>query len=356
MKIFFDARYIRISGQDGISRYSRQLALALSKLTDVTFIICDNRQKKLLPSNSSFINFHKPTSILEPFSSIILNRYRPDIVFSPMQTIGSLGKKFRLILTIHDFIYYRHKTTPSEINPILKILWRLYHMSFNFEKIILKNADAIVTVSQTTKRELLKLKLTSSPVYVIPNAPLDATSKPHRTTKKPTQLIYMGSFFSYKNVETLIRGMKFLDDCTLHLLSKISNERKNQLLAISPNPESIIFHNGVSDSKYRRLLQDNSILVSASLDEGYGLPVAEALSLGVPAVISDNPGFREVAGDGAIYFNPTDPDAFARAIRNMQIKTVYDNHAQKGLSHVSRFSWDESARILLSTAEATLLQ
>ena len=356
MKIFFDARYIRISGQDGISRYSQQLAAALSKLTKVTYIICDENQKKLLPANSSFVQLHKPTSFKEPFSALLLNKYHPDVVFSPMQTIGSLGKKFKLILTIHDLIYYRHKTTPSDLNPILKLIWRLYHTSYNFEKIILRHADAIATVSEATKNEIVKLKLTNKPINIIPNAPISIAYNAQKATKRPTQLIYMGSFLSYKNVETLIKGMDFLNDCKLHLLSKISSVRKNQLLKIAKNPEKIVFHDGVSEEGYHSLLREDSILVSASLDEGYGLPVAEALSCGVPAVISNIPSFVEVAGDGAIYFEPNKPRQFSKAIKQMQIMSNYNNHAQKGLNHISRFSWDESAKKLFSTAEATLLQ
>jgi len=55
MKIFFDARYTRTDYHDGISRYSAELGNALNKLTPVTFLISDEKQKKWFPKDASFL-------------------------------------------------------------------------------------------------------------------------------------------------------------------------------------------------------------------------------------------------------------------------------------------------------------
>lgn len=356
MKLFFDARYIKIGIHDGISRFSAELGNALDNKANVTFIICDLRQLDKLPLGVKFIKIHEPTHILEPFTSLILNRHHPDIVFSPMQTIGSLGKKFKLILTVHDLIYYRHRKAPKRFSTSLRILWWLYHLSYYPERFLLNRSDMVVAVSETTKQDVLKAKLTSRPVEVVHNAPPKLKSTPKQDLKKPINLIYMGAFIGYKNVETLIKGMEYLPEFTLHLLSPIDDKQKSNLSSLIPLGTRVIFHNGVSDEEYSKLLADNAILVTASKDEGYGIPLAEALSVGVPVVVSDIPIFHEVAGAGAEYFSAEDPEDFAKAVIKMQKLDNYKNRASRGKNHIQKFTWDKSADALLMAIESHLLK
>ena len=156
----------------------------------------------------------------------------------------------------------------------------------------------------------------------------------------------------YKNAETLIKGMKWLPGRTLHLLSKISPQRKAALEVLAPKNASIVFHNGVSDDEYEKLLADNAVLATASFDEGYGIPVAEALAMGVPTVASNIPVFHEVGAGGAVYFDPTKPKAFADTVIEFDSKKFRDEHIRLGKAHMKTFSWDTSARILLNAIES----
>lgn len=358
MKFFFDARYIRTDFHDGISRYSVELATATAALMPTTFIISDMAQLKLLPANSDYVLMHEPTSIREPFTSIMLNQYKPDVVFSPMQTMGSMGRKFKLILTTHDLIYYRHRTPPRNLNVAVRVGWRIFHLSYASERALLNEANAVATVSETTKEELIKVRLTKRPITVIPNAPQDLRTLLQKPVtfdpNGPRNLVYMGSFMLYKNVETLIASMEWLPGYTLHLLSRISPKRKTTLQSMIPKGAKVIFHGGVSDEKYAELLADNAILVSASLDEGYGLPIAEALELGIPAVISDLPIFHEVAGDGALYAKAKDPLDFAHKIKKLNDSELLSHLTKSGQKHVAKFNWKASAKTLVSLASSLL--
>jgi glycosyltransferase involved in cell wall biosynthesis len=353
MKIFFDARYIRTDFHDGISRYSTELGQALSKLTDITFIICDKAQLKLLPNDAKFVQIHKPTSALEPLSALILNRYHPDVVFSPMQMIGSFGRHFKLILTLHDLIYYHHRTPPSQFSPLVRLGWWLFYSAWWPQRLVLNHADIIATVSRTSREQILKAKLTKRPVVVIPNAPQQLSKLLDHsidTNLQPNNLVYMGSFMAYKNVETLISGLEFLPGYELHLLSHISSDRRHQLESISPVAATrLVFHDGVSDKEYASTLANRSLLVIASLDEGYGLPIAEAQAMGVPAVISDIPIFHEVAGDGALYFDPNDPKDFAEKVNQATTPKTYHKLVQNSHLQSQKFSWSGSAEVLLKT-------
>ena len=352
MKLFFDARYIETSLHNGISRYSTEMARALVPLhKDTTFIICDDKQKELLPLAAKTIRIHKPTSPKEPFTAFVLNKYHPDVVFSPMQTMGSLGRRFGLILTLHDLIYYHYRIPPHQFNWFIRLGWRLYHATYMPQRLTLNQADCIATVSNTSKQEIEAVRLTKRPIIVTYNAPQNLSAlldEPFAPNKTPKNLIYMGSFMEYKNVETLIKGMAQLPGYTLHLLSRIQPHRKQQLEALAPKGSSIIFHNGVSDETYAQLLANQALTVTASLDEGYGIPVADSLALGVPAVISNIPIFHEVAADGAYYFDPRDPQSFAKTVLAASELAAYQDLSQKGKVHSQSFTWTHSAEVLLS--------
>lgn len=351
MKLLFDARYIRTDYHDGVSRYSTELGNALAKLTPVTFIISDEKQRKLLPEKADVITLHSTTSAREPLSSVLLNKYHPDVVFSPLQTLGSTGRRFKLVLTLHDLIYYKHRTPPHHLNIPTKLAWRAYHATYVPQRLTLNAADMIATVSETSKQEILDAKLTKRPVVVVPNAPrnLDQFLKTTPThAGKPKNLVYMGSFMRYKNVEALIAGMEYLPGRTLHLLSKITPKRKSELQKCIPKGAEVVFHNGVSDEEYVNLLANNGVLVSASRAEGYGLALAEAASIGVPIVVSDIAPHREVAGGGALYFGANQPREFANRVLELDNKKLRDELSAAGKKHIMQFDWNKSAETLYS--------
>ena len=349
MKLLFDARYIRTDFHDGVSRYSADLGNALAKITDVTFIIWNLAQLQFLPKKAKYIQIHSPVSAKEPFTANVLNKYEPDVVFSPMQTMGSAGRHYKLILTSHDMIYFRHPKPPTNISPLLHLGWRLYHLTYTPERIALNSADIVATVSITVKREFEQAKLTKRPIIVIPNAPQKFHTHKVVHHGGPKNIVYMGSFMPYKNVETLIKGMEWLPGRTLHLLSKVSPKRRKELTKLIPKDADVRFYGGVTDDAYEVLLANDAVLVSASYEEGYGLPVAEALAMGVPAVVSNTPIFHEVGAGGALYFNPNKPKEFANRIKQLDNKTLRNDLIKNGQKHIALFTWNNSAQALLKS-------
>jgi len=360
MKLLYDARYIRPDFHDGISRYTTEVANALAKQTKVTFIISDEKQLAFLPENAEFVKIHPPISPLEPFTSIILNKFKPDVVFSPLFSMGTIGRKFKLILTSHDMIYIHHPEPPLDIrNIIVRVGWRAFYATNIPMRITLNSADIVNTVSKSAKKEFEAANLTKRRVIVTPNAPkplYKLLEKPVDVTKKPRNIVYMGAFISYKNVETLIKGMKYLPEYTLHLLSHLPpEERYQELLALVPAGAKIIWHKGVTDQKYADLLADNAFLASASLDEGFGLPVVEAQSLGVPTVLTDMPVFHEVAGEGSLFFDAHDLKDFADKVKQLDDDELREKLSRAAKKHAAQYSWDASAAKLLA-AITSLLQ
>ena len=354
MKLFFDARFIRTDFHDGISRYSTELGSALAKLTKVTFIICDDKQIDFLPKRAKYIKIHPPASVKEPFTSLILNKYQPDVVFSPMQVMGTFGRKFKLILTSHDMIFYHYNVAPIGQPFLLRVGWKAYHTTKIPERIALNGADLVATVSRTMQSEFEVAKLTKRPILVVPNAPQNLSKLIDKQPAglKPRNLVYMGSMMEYKNVETLILGMQYLPGYTLHILSKTTEKRLEELKLLIPEKANVIFYNGVTDQRYAELLANRAALVSGSLAEGFGVPAVEALSIGVPAVLSNIPIFHEVAAGGALYFEPLDAKDFARKVKELDSKSIRDTIIAHGKDHAASFTWKRSAQTLLNAIKS----
>lgn len=352
MKILFDARYTRTDYHDGISRYSAELGNALHNLTLVTFLISDEGQKKWFPADAEFIQIHAGTSVKEPFTALLLNKYKPDVVYSPMQTIGTFGRRYTSVLTPQDMIYYRHPKAPGFLPFAVRVGWWLYHQVYWPQRLLLRGGDIITTVSQTSADDLTKARMTKKPIHVVYNAPQKFSKHPVKHEAIIKNIVYMGSFMPYKNAETLIKGMKWLPGRTLHLLSKISPKRQAELQKLVPTGAQVVFHNGVSDDEYEKLLAENALLATASLDEGYGIPVAEAMNMGVPVVISDTPVFHEVGGTGALYFPATDPKAFAAQVMKLDDLELREQQIREGFAQVGKFSWEASARVLLDAIQS----
>lgn len=353
MKLIFDCRFIRNDHHDGISRFSTELFAALAKQTAITALISDKRVLKLLPVDTQYVIGSRPTNPLAELGlARKLNRLGATHVFSPMQTMGSLGRRYKLVLTLHDLIYYSHPKAPTFLPLPVRIAWRLYHLGFTPVRLLLNRADAVVTVSETSKALIEKNRLTSKAVHVIYNAPeshsdssgIDAlTSKGSRN-----RLVYMGSFMEYKNVEVLVQAMKFLPEYELVLLSKITSQRQATFHSLAGDASSrVTFKNGVTDLQYATELSGAFALVSASKDEGFGIPVVEAMKHGLPLVLSDIPIFREIAQDAALFFDTASPENFANQVQELEKPGKWTDASFRSKARGSSFDWNQSATHLL---------
>jgi len=348
--LHFDARFIRLDHHDGISRFSAELITALAKKVRVVAIVYDLRQLDFLPKGIEFIVLNNPESPSEFYIARKLNKLGVSNVYSPMQVMGSAGRKYRLVLTLHDLIYYRHRKPPQDLNLLLRGIWRLYHLSYFPQRLLLNRADAVVTVSETTKKLIAKHKLTKRPVSVVYNAPAGQAINASRTFPTNKDILYIGSFMPYKNVETLIRAAGTPNKFTLHLLSKITPARKADLEKLSQQVGAkVIFHEGVSDLEYEELLSKSFALVTASKDEGFGIPLVEAMQKGLPVVVSNLEIFNEVAGDAGLFFDPNNAVDVAEQLGQLDSKSTWENHSALGIQQAKKFNWDKSADELLKS-------
>jgi alpha-1,3-rhamnosyl/mannosyltransferase len=103
------------------------------------------------------------------------------------------------------------------------------------------------------------------------------------------------------------------------------------------------------------LMAGCAVFVMPSLYEGFGLPVLEALTCGVPVVTSPGGALEEVAGDAAIFVDPRDRDGIAAGIEAaLDDTTLRESLVRKGLARAAQFSWERTARETLRVYEQAI--
>jgi glycosyltransferase involved in cell wall biosynthesis len=347
VKIFFDMRWTRLDTLDGIGRYGSNLVAALHRLHPLTMLIYDVRQLKRLPPNIPYIVVNSPFNpVKELFLPRQLNRLGADVVYSPMQVMGTWRRRYKLIFTLHDMIYYHHHTPPTHLAPHVRLIWWLFHQAYWPQRWLLNKADYLITVSNTSKTALKQYHLTDRPIGVVYNASSLPLATPVAAPDK--ELVYMGSFMPYKNAETLVKTINLLPDYTLHLASRVTPVRRTELESLATNPKQLRFWDGINDKQYAKLLAGAAALVTASKDEGFGMPLLEAMHAGTPVICSDMPIFHEVAGAAAIFCDSSSPQDFADAVKQLEDQHTRQMFIIRGREQAKRFNWNDSAAALLA--------
>ena len=118
-----------------------------------------------------------------------------------------------------------------------------------------------------------------------------------------------------------------------------------------PPLKGIVRHVGYVDPDRRRALYEGArLLVMPSFEEGFGLPVLEAMSLGVPVVAANRGSLPEVLGDAGPLVDPEQPEALARAIARLLSDDTYAAAcAARGIARARQFDWAVTARRVYDT-------
>lgn len=337
MKLLFDARWIETQKLDGMTRYCSELIRELNNLdvVELFLLVTNADQAKNFPENKYILSNH-PTSLLEFFQALRINKYGFDAVFCPHYFFGGSFRRFILIRTIFDLIAFEHSYIGSSLQ------WKLFYSTKCFLKKIVNFSDGIATISETVKRQIAQI--TDRPVAVIGCASMNFDVKNRGDTKN---LLYIGRYERYKNVEVLIQAMDDLKNYTLLLAGNCDEQRKNSLIKHSHSKNRILFLGRINDGEYVRLLESSFALVMPSKDEGFGLPVVEAMNAGCPVICSDIPIFREIAGSAALFFGVNDAHGLANQVKMLEDLKIRQTLIDQSSINVQRFNWGNSAKEIL---------
>ena len=358
MKVLFDARWILIENRfDGVSRYSHELAHALArqKGLEVAWLIHDKRQLAKLPKGK-YVLANNPNDVFKETFLLArtINRSGHTIVYSPFFMMGTLGKRYKLVLTIHDMIYFKHRTPPQWLPWYVRLGWWLYHTSYTPMRWQLNRADMVATVSETARQELIEARVTKRDIMTVSNAVskhFEETAAERRTHGEhymSNDIVYMGAFTPYKNVECLIDALVYLPGITLHLCGKMPKPRRAVLEARMKDKkvaDRVVIYDGATDEQYKKALSNARCSVSASRLEGFGLPILEAQQRGVPMACANIPIFHEIADGSALFFDPNSPKAAAKAIKQLADPSISQRLIDAGRANARRYTWNNSARV-----------
>jgi alpha-1,3-rhamnosyl/mannosyltransferase len=101
----------------------------------------------------------------------------------------------------------------------------------------------------------------------------------------------------------------------------------------------------VSDERLAQLYSTARIFAFPSLDEGFGMPVLEAMSAGVPVLTSNRSALPEVAGDAALFVDPEDTDSITEALRRLAGEEgLRQELIRLGLDRVRKFTWSDAVQ------------
>ncbi|WIG69273.1 glycosyltransferase family 4 protein [Photobacterium damselae] len=307
MKFAIDIRWM-VGNFRGMGRYAWQF---INPIKDVTIALgakntIDSNLPNLKKGNSFFPYWEQ---YILPFLS---KQSGAEYLICPYNT-GPLylNKDVKLILVIHDLIFLRDfKELPLSIS-IYQSLGRLYRR-FIVPKVIQK-ADVIISVSEYTKKEIQEKYPDIKNIHVIPNAISEKW-----INQKIIDINLREDFFftvageaPSKNVINLIRAFDLYK-------KKSNNKTKLKIAGIKPSnhksfinlcnelnlSDSIEFLDYISNYELMSLYSSSRGFIFASLFEGFGIPLIEALSSGVPIACSNTTSMPEVVGNCAFKFDP----------------------------------------------------
>jgi len=111
----------------------------------------------------------------------------------------------------------------------------------------------------------------------------------------------------------------------------------------------------VAHEEKLRLYREASMLVMASVDEGFGIPALEAMTIGLPVVASKRGALPEVLGPAGLLFDPDEKGALSAAIRRvLDEPALRQDLARRGIERARQFNWDASARIARRALDAAV--
>jgi glycosyltransferase involved in cell wall biosynthesis len=255
------------------------------------------------------------------------------------------------IVTIHDLYFLAHpERTTAEIRRDYPALVHDHA----------RRAAAILVPSQFTAREVERqLGVDATRLAICPPGAPDWS--PREAAPKDGYVLFFSTLEPRKNVSGLLDAYERLVGPRppktashvqtpipdLVLAGKATEDARPWLDRLKRPPlAGRVRHIGYVDPANRRQLYSGArLLVMPSFEEGFGLPVLEAMTFGVPVVASGRGSLPEVLGDAGTLVNPDDPIELAEAIARMLEDDGYASAcAAKGVLRSRSFSWDRTAR------------
>ena len=330
MKIALDATYSLDRHLSGVGVYSREILYGLTRAhPEASYLFCYRPNRYL----RSFSDRLPPGSHRR-----LLGQNWPrsaDLFHGLNQRVDPIHLK-RTVSTFHDlFVLTGEYSTPE------------FRRKFAAQaRTAAERSDLIITVSRFTAGQVESLlHVEPGRIRVIPHGarPVSACSAPGQ---REQMILFIGAIQRRKNVTRLIEAFeRVASGWTLVLAGSagFGAEEALQKIEASPRKKDIQVLGYVPNVTLEDLYRRASIFAFPSLDEGFGMPVLDAMARGVPVMTSNRSALPEVAGDAALLVEPDQVESIAQGlVRLTQDAELRANLTQKGILRSREFAWEKA--------------
>jgi glycosyltransferase involved in cell wall biosynthesis len=253
----------------------------------------------------------------------------------------------RLVVTVHDLAFDRY---PGMFPRPWRAMYRLGLRA------AVRRAHAIVTPSRSTAEDLLsRTNVEPRKLHVVPEAAalpesdVDVGEALSRLKLMPPYVLFVGTIEPRKNLVRLVRAYRRVAATGvphgLVLAGPLGWHHESLMRELAlEGPGEIVMTGALAPDELDAVYRAADAFVYPSVYEGFGLPVLEAMTRGVPVVASNMSSLPEVTGDAAIGVNPRSVRELAAAIESLCTDIdLAERLAAAGRRRAERFSWDETA-------------
>ena len=329
MTIALDASYSTGDELSGIGLYSREILFGLAAAhpeTHFQFCYRPHRYREArrlqMPANAA------RRLIWEPFSP-----RGADLFHGLNQRLPRMRLR-RAVATFHDlFMMTGEYSTPE------------FRARFTGQaRDAAARADAIITVSAFTRGQVISLLgVEPSRVHVVHHG---TRRLDFPTADRQKVILNVGAIQTRKNIARLVEAFESVDPSWQLVIAGSAGYGSGEILARieqSPARQRITVTGYVSPGELAAWYAKASVFAFPSLDEGFGMPVLEAMAAGIPVLTSNRSALPEVAGDAAVLVNPEDTGELAETLRSLtEREDLRSALAAKGIARARIFTWEKA--------------
>ena len=329
MRIALDATYSLGPNLTGIGVYSQKLIHGLEgSYPEDSFSLCYRLKAYLRAPKPTFKNGHR--ALLQPPLPV-----RSDIFHGLNQRVDRRPSRM-VVVTFHDLFVMTANYSTAE-----------FRARFTEQaRTAAQNSDLIIAVSSFTAEQIQTLlKVEPSRIRVIFHG-VDLPVEEPEVVREKT-ILFVGALQTRKNVVRLIEAFETLPhDWRLVLAGAADGYGGPAILArieASPARNRIELTGHLSHANLQHLYRRAGIFAFATLDEGFGIPVLEAMAYGLPVITSNRSALPEVAGEAALLVNPYDVEELRSALLTLMDDADFRAKlAREGRERAAQFPWSRA--------------
>lgn len=259
-----------------------------------------------------------------------------------MDPFGSPTGGSRRLTIVHDLYF---KTIPHQIGRRAALT-----SDFIF-RLMIGGSNKLICVSEATRNDLCRFypsaKAKSLTIHSDSTLSAIAVDLAEAPLVEGPYVLAVGNATPNKNFATLARAFAEIAPTQPALrIVHVGKDEAEVMLNVLPEAlrGKVIRMSDISDQQIATLYRYAACLCIPSIYEGFCLPVLEAQEFGCPVLCADISATPEIAGDGALRFNPTDIGSLASALHRLFDEAgLADDLTQKGYKNRKKFSWDKAA-------------